>query len=36
MIDRFPLVLPNWLLDRQNRGAHTLAQQGLREAETKS
>ena len=36
LIDRFPLVLPNWLPDRQNRGAHTLAQQGLREAETKS
>ena len=36
LIDQFPLVLPNWLPDRQNRGAHMLAQQGLRQAEAKS
>ena len=36
LIDEFPLVLPNWIPDRQNRGAHHLAQQGLHQAETES
>lgn len=35
LIGQFPLVLPNWLPDRANRGAHMLAQQGLRQSETK-
>ncbi|WP_179395423.1 ribonuclease HI family protein [Lacticaseibacillus absianus] len=33
LVDQFDLLLWQWVPDRQNRGAHTLAQQGLRVAE---
>lgn len=33
LVSQFPLVLWQWLPDHQNRGAHMLAQQGLRAAE---